>query len=53
MQGEIVKKHEESLIDNLFNVASRKVHTIQDSSFVDAGKIHHKPMQTVSEISKT
>lgn len=49
VQGEIVKEH----IDNLFNVASRKVHTIQDSSFVDVGKIHHKPMQTVSEISKT
>lgn len=49
MQGEIVKGHEESLMDNLFNVASRKVHTIQDSSFVDMDKIYHKPTQTVSK----
>lgn len=52
-QGEIVKDHEESLIDKLFDVASRRVHTIQNSSFVDVDKRHHKSMQTVSEISKT
>ena len=50
MQGEIVKGHESPLKDNLFNVASRKVHTIQDSSFVDVDKVHHKPTQTVGEI---
>lgn len=50
MQGEIVKGHENSLKDNLFNVASRKVHTIQENSFVDVDKEYHKPTQTVSEI---